>query len=89
MQINPGDPRAVRLIMRWPGCDPWPVYVTTVLQHLHVEPIAPLEVVTALADNLAGRSSVMEMQVQGWGSIDNLSPAPAHGKQLASAPPPP
>ena len=65
MQINPGDPRAVCRIMRWPGCDPRPNYVTVLLQLLHLQPIAALEVFMALADHLAGRSSVLEMQVDG------------------------
>ena len=56
MQINPGAPRAVRLIMRRPGCDPRPVYVTALLQLLHLQPIRELEVLTAPADHLAGRS---------------------------------
>ena len=32
--MKPGDLRAVRLIMRWPGCDPQPIYVTSLLQQL-------------------------------------------------------
>ena len=75
MQINPGDPRAVRLIMRWPGCDPRPIHVISLLQQLHLQPIAALEVMTALDDHLAGPSSDLEMQVEGWGSIDDLCPA--------------
>ena len=65
MQINPADPRVVRLIMRWPGCDPRPVYITALLQQLHLQPTAALEVRTALADHLAGRSSVLKTQVEG------------------------
>ena len=88
MQINPSNPLAMPLIMRWPGRAPQPVYVTSLLQHLHLPPISALEVVTALADNLAGRSSVLEMQVEGWDSIDDLPPAPAHRQQLVNPPPP-
>ena len=88
MQINPGDPRAVRLIMRWPRCNPGPIYFTSLLQLLHLQPIAALEVLAALAEHLAGRSSVLETQVEGWGSIDDVSPTPAHRQQLVSPPPP-
>ena len=35
------------------------------------QPTAALEVLTALADYLAGRNSVLETQVEGWGSIDD------------------
>ena len=70
MQIKPGDPRALRLIMRWPACYPQPVYVTALLQQLHLQPIAPLEIVTALTDHLAGRSRVQEkilcLQTRGY-----------------------
>ena len=45
--------------------------------------------VTALAGHVAGRSSVLETHVEGWCSIDELSPAPAHRQQLTSAPQPP
>ena len=63
--MNASDPRAVRLIMCWPGCHPGPVYVTSLLQQLHLQPLLTLEVLTALAYHVAGRSSVLEEQVEG------------------------
>ena len=71
------------------GIDPRPVYVTFLPQQLHLQPIAALDVLTALAAHLAGRSSFLETQVEEWSSIDDLSPAPAHRQQLVSPPPPP
>ena len=79
-------------MMRWPGRDPRPNYASALLQQLHLQPIAALEVLTALADHLTGRSSVVEIQVEGWGSIDSLSPAPLTARNSQSpsrAPPPP
>ena len=57
MQINPGELRAVHFLTRWPGCDPRPIYVTALLQQLHLQPIAALEVLTVLTDHLAARTT--------------------------------
>ena len=65
-----------------------PPGVTALLQLLHLQPIAALEVLTALADHLAGLSSILETEVEGGGRIDNRSPAPAHRQQLVSPHPP-
>ena len=70
--------------MQRPGYDPRPIHVTTVLQQLHVQPISPLDVLTALADHLASRTSLLETQVEGWGSIHDFSPHPAHRHQLVA-----
>ena len=55
--------------MRWPGSKPQPVYVTALLRLLHLQPIAALEVLTCLADHLAGRRGVLETQVERWGDL--------------------
>ena len=68
--------------MRWPGFDHGPIYA--LVQELQQHPIAALEVLTALPDHLAGHSSVLETQMERSGSIDNLSPAPAHRQHLVS-----
>ena len=84
MQINLGDLRAMRLIMRWFACDPWRVDYTALLHDVHLEPIKALEVPMVLADHLAGCGGALETQVEGRGGIDDLSPAPAQSQQLAA-----
>ena len=64
MQINPGDSR-VCLIIRWPSCDPRLVYLTALLQHMHRQLMAALELLTAMANYVASHNSILEMQVHG------------------------
>ena len=89
IEINPSDPRAVRVILRWPGRDPRPIYLGTLLQQLHLHPVAVLEFLTAMTDYVAGGGSVLETRIEGWGSIGDLSPAPPHCQQVAVEAPPP
>ena len=89
IHINPSDPRAVRVILRWPGSDPRPIYLGTLLQRLHVQPVAVLQFLTAMMDYVAARGSILATRIEGWGSIGDLSPAPPHCQQVAAEPPPP
>ena len=90
IQVNPSDPRAVRVILRWPGSDPRPIYLGTLLQQLHLQPVAVLEFLTAMMDYVAARGSVLATRIEGWGSIGDMSLAPPHCQQVAAeAPAPP
>ena len=88
--MNPSDPRAVRVILRWLGSDPRPIYLGTLLQQLHLQPVAVLEFLTAMMDYVAARGSILATRIEGWGSIGDMSPAPPHCQQVAAeAPAPP
>ena len=90
IQVNPSDPRDVRVILRWPGSDPLPIYLGTLLQQLHLRPVAVLKFLTAMMDYVAARGSVLATRIEGWGSIGDMSPAPPHCQQVAAeAPAPP
>ena len=84
IQINPSDPRAVRVILRCPGL----IYLGTLLQQLHLQPVAVLEFPTAMMDYVAARGSVLATRIEGWGSIGNLSPTPPQCQQVAAEAPP-
>ena len=84
IQVNPSDPRAVRVILRWPRSDPRPIYLGTLLQQLHLQPVAVMEFLTAMMDHVAARGSVLATCIEGWGSIGDMSPAPPHCQQVAA-----
>ena len=86
--MNPSDPRAVRVILRWPGSDPRPIYLATLLQQLHLQPFAVLEFLTAMMDYVAACGSILATHIQGWGSIGDQSPAPPHCQQVGAEAPP-
>ena len=86
IQVNPSDPRAVRVILRWPGSDPRPIYLGTLLQQLHLQPVAVLEFLTAMMDCVAARGSVLATRIEGWGSIGDMSPAPPHCQKVSFCP---
>ena len=88
IQINPSDPRAVRVILHWPRSDPRPIYLGPLLQQLHLQPVAVLAFLTAMMDYVEARGSVLATRIEGWGSIGDLSPAPPHCQQVAAEPPP-
>ena len=76
------------MIIRWPGSDPRPIYLGTLLRQLHLQPVAVLEFLTAMTDYVAARGSVLATRIEGWGSIGDLSPAPPHCQQVAAQAPP-
>ena len=76
----------MRVILRWLGNDPRPIYLGTLLQQLDLHPVAVLDFLTAMTDYVEGRGSVLEARIEGWGSIGDLTPAPPRCQQVAAQP---